>query len=329
MFLLTCLVLSGLPAAARVLPNVPHPANSFLDRRDYNPYNLLGYTASNTLTGIAFSLVLAVALIQTFHLLNWGAWWMACMTIGAYTFALGIACRFGLHVKPDSKGIYIAENLFVILPPCAFIAADYVLLGRLARYLGSGKHLIIPSSRITVTFVMSDITTFLIQATGGAVSVGATTMKFQQLGSHIFLGALIIQLISFLIFTLIFLRFVYRVHKFEHEAWFLHRKNRWYNDWRMLGVALGVSCVGIIIRSFFRVVELSQGFFGPLAQSEGLFYALDTLPLFIAISVYVPFWPGRFLPRDPAVASRDTAGVEPESRKEKEDHTMTERVHAV
>lgn len=202
MFLLTCLVLGGLPAAARVLPNVPHLANSFLDRRDYNPYNLLGYTASNTLTGIAFSLVLAVALIQTFHLLNWGAWWMACMTIGAYTFALGIACRFGLHVKPDSKGIYIAENLFVILPPCAFIAADYILLGRLARYIGSGKHLVIPPSRITITFVISDTTTFLIQvgashqsdfsygimvhiqhfqATGGAVSVGATTMKVQKL----------------------------------------------------------------------------------------------------------------------------------------------------
>ena len=42
---------------------------------------------------------------------------------------------------------------------------------------------------------------------------------------------------------------MYHVHKFEHEAWQLHRENRWYNDWRMLGVALGVSCVGIIVRS--------------------------------------------------------------------------------
>jgi hypothetical protein len=25
-----------------------------------------------------------------------------------------------------------------------------------------------------------------------------------------------------------------------------------------------------------------------------LFYGLHTLPLFVAISVYVPFWPGRF-----------------------------------
>jgi hypothetical protein len=87
--------------------------------------------------------------------------------------------------------------------PCAFIAADYVLLGRLARYLGSGKHLLVPPNRITVTFVISDITTFLIQvrgtrslsctqrimvfvqATGGAVSVAASTTKGEQLGSHV------------------------------------------------------------------------------------------------------------------------------------------------
>jgi hypothetical protein len=97
----------------------------------------------------------------------------------------------------------------------------------------------------------------------------------------------------------------------------------------MLGVALGVSCVGIIIRSFYRVVELSQGFQGPIAQNEVLFYALDTLPLFIAILVYVPFWPGRFITREPAVVSRDTIGVEPESGKEKDDHTVAQRVVTV
>jgi len=97
----------------------------------------------------------------------------------------------------------------------------------------------------------------------------------------------------------------------------------------MLGVALGVSCVGIIIRSFYRVVELSQGFFGPIAQNEGLFYALDTLPLFIAIFVYVPFWPGRFIQREPAVVSRGTTGAILKPRKEKEDHTVTERAQCV
>ena len=76
--------------------------------------------------------VLVVALVQTLSMFKWGAWWMGCMTIGAYSmnsvqyhnrgvdvfpqaFALGIGFRLGLHVDPDSKGLYISEYLFVIL----------------------------------------------------------------------------------------------------------------------------------------------------------------------------------------------------------------------
>lgn len=78
-------------------------------------------------------------------------------------FALGIATRFGLHTMPESKGIYIVEYLFVVLSPCAFIAADYVLLGRMSRHLDCAKHLMVPARRITIVFISSDITTFLIQ----------------------------------------------------------------------------------------------------------------------------------------------------------------------
>jgi hypothetical protein len=52
-FLLTYLLSSGLPAAARKLPNST-PVNPFLDPKN-DPNNTLGYIASNTLTGVAFS----------------------------------------------------------------------------------------------------------------------------------------------------------------------------------------------------------------------------------------------------------------------------------
>jgi hypothetical protein len=43
-------------------------------------------------------------------------------------------------------------------------------------------------------------------------------------------------------------------------------------------------------------VELSEGFGGYLATHEVYFYTLDTLPLFIATAIFVPFWPGRYIP---------------------------------
>lgn len=45
------------------------------------------------------------------------------------------------------------------------------------------------------------------------------------------------------------------------------------------------------------MIELSQGFNGAIPRNEGLFYGLDSLALFVAVVVYVPFWPGRFIGR--------------------------------
>lgn len=69
------------------------------------------------------------------------------------------------------------------------------------------------------------------------------------------------------------------------------------------------------VRSVFRVIELSQGFKGPLATNEGAFYGLDTLPLFVAITIYVPFWPGRFIPT-PAIKTQ-LSGIEDKGGEEK------------
>jgi hypothetical protein len=209
---------------------------------------------------------------------------------------LGIGLRFGLHAQPDSKGLYIVEYLFVVLAPCAFIAADYVLLGRLARHLGANQYLLVPSRKITQLFVTSDVITFLIQAIGGSVSAGAVDVQRGLLGSRIFLAGLVAQLLSFLLFWFIYLIFLYRIYKYSPDIWTMDKDKPWYNSWRTLASVLFISCIGILIRSCFRVAELSQGFDGFLTTNQALFYLLDTLPLFIAISVFVPFWPGRFIP---------------------------------
>ncbi|KDR83684.1 hypothetical protein GALMADRAFT_219515 [Galerina marginata CBS 339.88] len=312
---LACVFLLGLVSGSEAVikHTVPRP-DPFVDPR-HDPYNPLKYIASNTLTAIAFSLVLVVGIIQTWFIKKWGAKWMMSMTIGAYCFALGLSVRFGLHTHPQSKGLYIVEYLFVVLSPCAFIAADYVLLGRLAKHLKADKHLLVTSRRITIVFVSSDITTFLIQAIGGAMSVSANEPQRALAGSRVFLAGLAAQLLSFLSFSFIYLVFLYRVQRHEPETWAMDNNKRWYNSWLALATALFFSCIGILIRSGFRVVELSEGFQGRLTTSEPLFYALDTLPLFVAISVYIPFWPGRFINGHDShvVAQENVDTVEPKS----------------
>ncbi|KAJ7683982.1 RTA1-domain-containing protein [Mycena rosella] len=313
------LVLSALLFAATLVQaapkdTIPCPADPFLDPK-LDHCNPLRYIASNVLTAVAFALITLVALTQTFFVRKYGAKFMLSMVIGAYTFAFGIGTRFGLHVHPDSKGIYIIEYLFVVLSPCAFIAAEYVLLGRLARYLGCDKYLMVSPRRITIVFISSDITTFLVQAAGGSVSISSNTLSLAQTGSNIFLAGLVLQLASFLTFTCIFFVFIHRVRTREPATWTMNASGKWHQDWRTLAGAMVFSFLGILIRSVYRVAELSQGFDGHLATTEPFFYGLDTLPLFIAVATYVVCWPGRFIgdgtPPDLAIpATKEAHSIE-------------------
>lgn len=62
------------------------------------------------------------------------------------------------------------------------------------------------------------------------------------------------------------------------------------------------------------MIEIGEGWGGHLATTEYYFYALDTLPLFVAISVYIPFWPGRYIDE-----GNDTLNGDDEERKSDEE----------
>lgn len=82
-------------------------------------------------------------------------------------FAAGIALRWLLHDDPTKMGLYIAENSLVVLSPVGFIAANYVLLGRMARWLKCNSYMLIRPERVTLFFVASDVITFFVQVCFG------------------------------------------------------------------------------------------------------------------------------------------------------------------
>ncbi|KAG6890218.1 hypothetical protein C0995_010229 [Termitomyces sp. Mi166 len=170
--------------AAALPPGTPADYDPYVDpKHDIN--NPLKYIATDSLTAVSFALVMVVAISQTYCVFKWGAKWMLSLVIGEYCFAFGLSMRFALNRHPDSLSTYIVEDMFVVLSPCAFIAADYVLLGRMATYLGLDKHLLVSPRKITAAFVTSDVTTFLIQAAGGGLSAAAKTEKANRTGSRV------------------------------------------------------------------------------------------------------------------------------------------------
>jgi hypothetical protein len=61
------------------------------------------------------------------------------------------------------------------------LAQDYVLVPRLATYLGYEKHLFM-ARRVTVLFVWSDVVTFFLQCSGGGMSA---MEKLADIGKYV------------------------------------------------------------------------------------------------------------------------------------------------
>ena len=102
-----------------------------------------------------------------------------------------------------------------IRQPCAFLAADYVCLSRLALYLGQDvtkNCLVFPVTALVKFFVIMDVTTFLIQAAGGGIT--ASTQNNPSLGSSgqiVSTIGLSLQLASFLAYTIVLILFGIKV----------------------------------------------------------------------------------------------------------------------
>ncbi|KAJ3986786.1 RTA1 like protein-domain-containing protein [Lentinula detonsa] len=245
-------------------------------------------------------------IIHWIHFLRIGHRYMLTLTIGMTCMTLGMVLRIVDHYSPYSLGIYIVEDLFVLLSPCAFLATDYMLLSRLANSLGrdiADDCLLIPSLRITKIFVWSDVITFWVQASGGGMSVNS---NLSSAGTTVAMIGLVLQLISFALFTLLLISFGFKVRSKHPEAWSVRSeesilsvagpfKTSTITNWKILYYTMCLTCVGILIRCIFRIAEFAGGYFGYLSTHEGYFYLLDSLPLWVAMTLYCFLWPSRFI----------------------------------
>ncbi|ETW77781.1 lipid-translocating exporter [Heterobasidion irregulare TC 32-1] len=226
--------------------------------------------------------------------------YMLTLTVGMTLMSVGLMVRMIYSFSSTSLGLYIFTTLLVLLSPCAFLATDYVLLARISHTLGpeiANKCLLVPSSRIVKIFIWSDVVTFLLQMSGGGM--GAIAGNIAKLGQKAYLrdwpGAsthlvcilhgrhtrVRMESVYLSIFLLqqdrisnIFLR---RLTVFP-SLWFPRKRSSFHlmqpwethaiEDWRILFFAMCCTCVGILIRSVFRIAELSQGYV-PLFKRSG------------------------------------------------------------
>ena len=141
-------------------------------------------------------------------------------------------------------------------------------------------------------FISFDIISIVIQAVGGASASkagGEDPPGDTKPGTHIMMAGIIIQLVSMTAFGLLWLVFLWRARAVPIS--------------RILLVVTTLSAFCIIVRNFYRAIELSQGWKGYLITHEVYFAVLDGALMTISVGLFNIFFPARYMTGKPKVES--------------------------
>lgn len=261
----------------------------------------------------------AVALLLFANLVNHRDWWALCLPIGAALQGAGFFLRLPLANEPQSLPLYLPMDIFIVLAPACYFAFNYIWFGRLVQRLEQHVRLprkrahltFLPPQKFGLVFIISDVTTFLVQAAGGGMQV---KINLQSAGSTVFLIGIIAQFASYVFFLALAVPVVQFARRNDSVDGTLRVKLR------ALLLVLAFSSVWIIVRSVYRTIELAQGYDGSISTKEcewraavlphctdgstAWFFGLDSAPLLLAIGVYIFYWPSSLVELQDAMQKR-------------------------
>ena len=180
----------------------------------------------------------------------------------------------------------------------------------------------IPASIIATIFVILDFVSFIIQLVGGSLAGPNSPPEDQMKAIHIYMGGIGLQQFFICVFVVLAVKFQRRMTRFDKmEAGSFGEKSTWKKLLITLYVSLGLISVRNLskpyftffiqmllyvtstntltlqIRIIFRLIQFSggHGTSNPLITNEGLFYALEAVPMLLALFSFNFVHPGKVL----------------------------------
>ncbi|KAI0851872.1 RTA1 like protein [Daldinia vernicosa] len=284
-----------------------------------NDISFYPYDPSEAVAGVCLALF-GIALVWSSALtIRKRSWVWTVQLLAILMEVVGYAVRIASAGNPSNLNLYAIQFCVIILAPVLMAGVIYVVFGRIVFHVvptqeRTTRLLWIPPRWITPIFVTFDVISLLVQLFG-AVSVSSTEVTDEgaeekiNTGKNVALIGLAIQIAAFGLFTVIAARFHFTSQRFEAsllsrleatdggKSVLVKGLSRKINpSWRHLLYAVNISCILILIRSIFRVVEFAESSNGSISQHEYFMYVLDTLPVFLVVCSFCFFFPGSYLP---------------------------------
>ncbi|PMD45665.1 hypothetical protein L207DRAFT_419735 [Hyaloscypha variabilis F] len=249
---------------------------------------------------IFFAIVFAFFLSLQLHFLRlWRTWsYSSSMIAGLALEVGGYGTRATLHYYPLSRNLFLATNLCLTIAPIFFLAAIYLVLARMIVRYEIHDSFISPRG-IFLIFTSSDTVSTVLQSVGVGIAILAPTWTTQNLGLHLLLAGVCLQVVSLLIF-IYFMFGLFKNMGGPVTAWRADRDVSVYAR-QSYGSCCSLyfsATVLILIRSAYRIALYARGFDGDVATDQRLFGTFETAAMFVALLKMTASPPGWFMGRE-------------------------------
>ncbi|KAH8700718.1 putative RTM1-like protein [Talaromyces proteolyticus] len=264
---------------------------------DHIDFKLYRYTPSTAAAVVFAVLFFLTTIYHIYQLYRRRAWYFIAFVIGGIFQIIGYICRILAHNNTDSVPIYSIQAILILLAPPLYAASIYMVLGRLIVYLRAEGLSVVSIKWMTKVFVTGDVIAFVMQAAGGGIMASGTISSY-NLGEHVTVGGLCVQLVFFGLFIITCALFHLRIRKKptpEVIALAARLNERTTRSWQTVLVGLYAASALILVRSIFRLVEYAQGNAGYLISHEVFMYVFDSTLMFLAMVAMNIFHPSMIL----------------------------------
>ncbi|KAJ6498226.1 RTA1 like protein-domain-containing protein [Mycena vulgaris] len=153
----------------------------------------------------------------------------------------------------------------------------------------------ITSTIISPTPLIADIFALVIQGAGGGIASSADTLSSANLGAHIMLAGIVFQFVAIITYSALAADFLRRYIKDLPLLADLNERGVLDGNLKTMIAVLMFSTLVLLIRSIYRIIELSTGWHGRIIETEVYFNMLDGGMVVLAIFVINFAHPGRLL----------------------------------
>ncbi|KAF7314723.1 hypothetical protein MKEN_00946300 [Mycena kentingensis (nom. inval.)] len=217
-------------------------------------------------------------------------WWLFPTAIfGGLLEMAGWGSRLWSSLSVRDKNPFEIQLITTLCGPTPLAAANFTMLGAIIIRLGAQFSRVGPK-KYTAIFLSSDIFSLFVQGIGGGIAAHAvTTGKSAQLGQHIMLTGIVLQLVTIVGYILCAAEFLYRYFHARPLAKYVHERlppplnTPLTRRMKLLLLGMALNMLFLLIRAIYRVVELSDGFRGRIARTEVYFTVLDGAMIVLAI----------------------------------------------